>query len=551
MSLLRRQISPIPSFIIFFYFLFIALVWGQQASDHRAYATAIAQRNYIYIIGGSNETLTVPILNITGGIDSNNPEWLQFEQNTTSILKPFEKGVAYQATNEQVYVQGGSGTSLEMQNLMKYTPATNSWEQFYQTLAERPEPRYMMTANLDRSTNIAYYYGGQPLTVGASASADFTSFNTNTGEWKKLSPRYPFAVRPGRSAHTANLINKQLFILGGVTDDANATTDRVEADFRSVLVYDITSNTAAAIATLGDIPKVRQSFSTAVGLDGRSIVLFGGYIYTQSNEFQPAPNDIYILDTCTLTWRKQSVSGKAPGPLYAHSTININNYMVIFMGKTDATNYNERIYILDLKQWKWVDKFTDISTSTEAKDSCQFTLPANFNSSDVTFYPFNYDYSVLMNPFTPSSDSSKKAKGFGIGFGLFFLILVVGGIYLYLRRIRKKTRTFNPRWIRHIPETMAASEAPSADDSRGGTGKNSDYPLFVYNNLENGSINYQQPHHTATMYSPQHNIRTYTASDHEKWERELVKHDRDNNHRDAVTNDIWRRMEGLNSNNSR
>jgi hypothetical protein len=54
--------------------------------------------------------------------------------------------------------------------------------------------------------------------------------------------------------------NNQIFIMGGITYGANVSKAFPEgtwADFSSVLVYDLDSNTAATVATYGDIPPVR------------------------------------------------------------------------------------------------------------------------------------------------------------------------------------------------------------------------------------------------------------------------------------------------------
>ncbi|KAI8083964.1 uncharacterized protein B0P05DRAFT_535629 [Gilbertella persicaria] len=469
------------------------LISAQQASDHRAYFSTILQNKHAYIIGGSGTSLQVPILNYTNGIDVNKPEWLSRTGPlaNSSILKPFERGVAFMGYNQQVFVQGGNGTSTEMEHMMRYSPLTDGWDIPYQIAADRPAPAYMMTATVNANTHVAYYYGGQPLNSNSSATADFTRFDTATGVWSKITPNYPNAYRPGRFAHSASMINNQLFILGGITYP-NTSMTKVQADFASVLVYDIQTNTAAAIATLGDIPEQRQLFSTALGLDGRSIVIYGGAVYTDTNEHIPASNDVYVLDTCTLTWTKKSVGGNAPGSLYAHGAININNYMVLLMGKTDTDNYNERLYILDLNQWKWVNQF-EATDDTVAAGSCQFNLP-NFNKT--SFSSFQYDMSVLDNPYRPQNDS-KKSTGLGVGFGLLGGLLIVSGVWWYRRRIRKKTRTANPRWT------------SNRDHERG-------YPLFEYNKQE-----------------ADHPVSTYTASDHEQWEANPPQ-------------DIWRRMEGLN-----
>ncbi|CEP18439.1 hypothetical protein [Parasitella parasitica] len=514
------------------------MIVAQQASDPRSYASTIIQSKYIFVIGGSTTSLSVPILNFTDGIDIKNPQWLERARSSSDILKPFEKGVAFQGAGK-VFVQGGIGTSTEMQNLMEYTPATDGWSSPYQEHVDRPNPSYMMTATVNPSTNISYYYGGTPIDyVGSSFSAVFTSFDTKTGAWKKLSPKYPNAVRPGRVSHSSNIINNQLFIMGGVTDDANATTQGVQADFESVLVYDINNDTAVAVATLGDIPPLKQSFSTALGLDGHSIVLFGGYTTTSKKAFEAANNDIYILDTCTLTWRKQSVSGISPGPIYAHNAININNYMVVLMGKVDETNYNEKVFILDMKNWKWVNNFDSSSTSDSISEStCSFDLPSTDSNN---FYQFNYDYSVIDNPLRPKKSPS-KTKGFAIGFSILALLLLAAGTFFFTRHRRNnKFRTLNPRWMRNVSSQSNNGCGPYGDDR--------DYPLFVYNKeLDNDNPN--NPNIKRQNVFAPHGIRTYTASDHEQWEEQLSQESenpRDNQMAATRHSEIWKRMRGLN-----
>ncbi|KAI7908016.1 uncharacterized protein BX663DRAFT_492727 [Cokeromyces recurvatus] len=532
-----RFVSSVQTASILFSFLFSSSISALQPSEHRSYFSTVIQSNNVYIIGGSNNTLQVPILNFTYGIDIHAPNW-QIRTGpspTDHVLKPFTYGVAFQGAKNQVFVQGGEGTSREMQNLMKYTPAIDGWEYVYQEAADRPAPQYLMTASVNPSTNMAYYYGGQPTKLGASASNDFTSFDTNTGKWTKLSPLYPKAHRPGRSAHSSNIINNRVFIMGGLTDSANATLDRVLADFKSVLIYDIASNTAVSIATLGDIPDARLAYSTALGLDNRSIVIYGGYYYHgKSGLFQAASNDVYILDTCTLTWRKQPVTGtSSPGSLYGHNAVNINNYMVLLMGMTNEVNYNENIYILDMNQWKWVDKIdtqnrvVGDSDTIALSSTCQFPLPS-VNSTD--FYPLDYDFSVLDNPLRSMTSNSKNHKGLIIGLCVTaILLLSIGGAYMYVRRIRKNARRLNPRWMRPIP--------PSGHhhDSHDVFGDERDYPLFVYNKeLDNNRAgeSYKNQVH-------EEEVKIYTAADHEQWEQQSQNKD-----------DIWKRMKGLNHHSS-
>lgn len=268
-------------------------------------------------------------------------------------------------------------------------------------------------------------------------------------------------------------------------------------------------------------------------MDGHSIVLYGGYIFDGTSNFNPASSDVYVLDTCTLTWSKKKVGGSAPGTLFAHGAININDYMILLMGKTSEVDFNGYVYILDMKQWKWVTSLTNTTDSIPAS-TCRFELPSA-NSTD--FVPYNYDYSVLANPLTPSTKKNENGKGFGIGFGILAVILIAGGAFYYVKRVRnKKSRALNPRWMRTIPTQKDNSYSNDRD-----------YPLFVYNKeLDNDNINNPNPlRNNAAAFAP-NGVRTYTASDHEQWEQQLNQEAENPDHTASRHSDIWKRMRGLN-----
>lgn len=256
--------------------------------------------------------------------------------------------------------------------------------------------------------------------------------------------------------------------------------------------------------------------------------MYGGLLYDGTTKFNPAPSDVYVLDTCTLTWRKQSTSGSAPGTLYRHNAVNINNYMVLAMGKNSETGFNNNLAILDLNQWKWVSRLTD-TTDTIAPASCTFNLPS---TDSTAFASMAYDESVLMNPNTPEEKKKVNSKGFGIGFGILAIILIAGGAYFYLKRVRnKRSRALNPRWMRNVP-----TNNDSYSNDR-------DYPLFVYNKeLDNDNVNNPNVPRIPSAFAP-NGVRTYTASDHEQWEQQLNEEASNPTNRNS---DIWKRMRGLN-----
>ncbi|KAI8644178.1 hypothetical protein BD408DRAFT_401341 [Parasitella parasitica] len=113
------------------------------------------------------------------------------------------------------------------------------------------------------------------------------------------------------------------------------------------------------MATIGDIPPARYSFSTVNGLDGKSIVLFGGQNATDTQGFD-ATNDVYVLDTCTLKWSRPVISGEPPVARAGHEAIVYGDqYMIVVMGIQNYDSlagpiYTDETAILDMKSWTWI-----------------------------------------------------------------------------------------------------------------------------------------------------------------------------------------------------
>ncbi|KAI8059777.1 hypothetical protein BDF21DRAFT_429732 [Thamnidium elegans] len=511
--------------------LISALTDAEKTFFSREYAATATKKNIIQFFGGSDTKLEVVFLNATNGLDANNFSWNWWDRPLDSNLKAFTRGVAFGGNDDNIFVQGGEGSTALMEDLVVFYNGT--WRKA-PVIGNHPATAFM-TANLNPSDNFAYYFGGRllrnhQLNATATSLNTFYKFDVKNGAWHTLNPATNGIERPGRTAHTSTLVNNQVFIMGGVCDFEHAVGALPSADFASVLVYDISTNTAISVTTLGDIPSARHSYSTALGLDGHSIVIYGGILIGSKSE--AAPSDVYVLDTCSLTWRKQSTKGSAPGPLNSHNAINVNNYMVLALGKTNDKDYNFNIAILDMEQWRWVSAFTE-TKDTIQPGTCKFDLPS---VDAAMFEPREYDKSVMMNPSTYHKEKVDK-KGFGIGFGLFAVVLIAVGAYFYVKRVRnKKSRTLNPRWMRSAPA-----------QTNSGYGNDHDYPLFVYNKeLDNDNINNPNIPRSQSAFAT-NDVRTYTASDHEQWEQELSSDAANSNGVTSSRNsDIWNRMRGLN-----
>jgi hypothetical protein len=74
----------------------------------------------------------------------------------------------------------------------------------------------------------------------------------------------------------------------------------------------------------------------AEGPDGHSLVLFGGWY--QAGAERTFYNDVWVLDTCTMDWTQQTVSGTAPIGRGGHEAVRVGNYMIIMGGMSKAMN---------------------------------------------------------------------------------------------------------------------------------------------------------------------------------------------------------------------
>lgn len=87
----------------------------------------------------------------------------------SSLIKPYERGVAFLGSDNKIFVQGGFDTTPQVRSMVSYTPSSLSsgaWKTesvMSSTGSSPPGSKAMMSATIDPSTNIAYYYGGISL----------------------------------------------------------------------------------------------------------------------------------------------------------------------------------------------------------------------------------------------------------------------------------------------------------------------------------------------------------------------------------------------------
>ncbi|KAG0187230.1 hypothetical protein DFQ28_006695 [Apophysomyces sp. BC1034] len=497
--------------------------------------------------------MTIWGLDLSGDFDINQQKWIDATKNNqpTGDFKPFWGGVAFRGQNNNIYAQAGelSTTNQQMTAMTNFNTSSGFWSpSMLHPNSISPGVRAWMTASANNS-GIAWYYGGRSpqsvLSNTASYYNDFHSFDSTENNWRLHEPPYPYGERPGRFGHTSNLINNRLFIFGGKTVIQQQS---LTADFQSVLVYDTVENKAVTMATIGDIPPPALSYSSTIAWDGHSIVVFGGHNVSSPKAFDPTQN-VYVLDTCKLSWSKPSVSDTPPAARAGHQAATYGKYMLVMLGITNVdestgkpTAYANDMGILDMDEWKWVTSMSHQDPVYPTyQPSCRFEFPDPPSvPQSAGNHPLPYDPTVISNPNQGSDDDDdKKKKGFGISFGLLAFLLALGAAVYYFLRVRKNARTLNPRWM---PGALSPENSAYRDINN-----RNDYPLFVYNNEKKDEEN------AAATTTGAAGIRTYTASDHDQWERELGQDcERPVDGRPLSRHtDIWNRMRDLNATDNR
>ncbi|KAG2193233.1 hypothetical protein INT47_010708 [Mucor saturninus] len=428
----------------------------QHPSNYSDFSLVLINQTLI-VTGANMEQLEVWTQDISNGFSTANDCWINHASNTTLDYSPYKNGIAFQYSNTSIAVQAGDNGTPLMSTMAIFDVTTNTWSDPVASIkGTQPVTKARMSVSLNTTTNAAWFYGGR---AESSATPNyyntFYNFDINTNTWNWPTTFYSGGYRPARYGHTSSLISDRLFILGGKTavhSEDNSWVGASFGDFQNVLVFDTVSHQAITMATIGDIPPARYSFTAVDAPDATSIVLFGGQNVSAETSFD-ATNDVYVLDTCTLNWTKPEISGIPPIARAGHEAIvYLGRYMVVTMGiqnfdPTTGPVYVNDSAILDMRSWTWINSIPIGPTKNKSvKSSCRFIFPVvvpdddGGNNMTDTFNPSVVKYT--------NDDSRTKKLALGLTFGCLGLLVLVTALVIFILRIRRDVDAKqNPRWI--------------------------------------------------------------------------------------------------------
>lgn len=174
---------------------------------------------------------------------------------------------------------------------------------------------------------------------------DVTVLDTNTMSW--VSPIVDGLKPMQREGHSAALHGTRMLVFGG-SSEVGYLNDLHVLDMEPKYMSGNEPHMAwGQPSTRGDGPSPREGHSGTMTEDG--MIVFGGYSgrggYT---------NDLYMLSLDDMKWKKLDPTGSVPSPREGHAATSFMDKLVVFGGRTDRgkTALND-VYVLDTKSMSW------------------------------------------------------------------------------------------------------------------------------------------------------------------------------------------------------
>jgi len=146
-----------------------------------------------------------------------------------------------------------------------------------------------------------------------------------------------------RGGHTATLSGASIVIFGG---HYYGGKQKGYMYLNDTYVLDVNANKWIKPKISGTPPTPRY-FHSAV-LAGSRIIIFGG-----KGEKQAVFRDLHALDPATMTWYQGPEGSGSPSARYGHTCTLVGGSKMLIFGGTDAKNYFNDLYVLDLEIMAW------------------------------------------------------------------------------------------------------------------------------------------------------------------------------------------------------
>jgi len=191
-----------------------------------------------------------------------------------------------------------------------------------------------------------YLFGGFD---GVSKHFHLSVFDPRTSEWS--SPKPAGAQPPSRTNHSAVAVGSSMYIFGGMYKDNSA-----QGSDKLIFLNDMYALSTEGPLTWnrvqqrGQVPSPRCGHRMAAF--GKFLVLFGGGC---GEQWDSKFSDVFVFDTTTNEWVKPVVTGHAPVCTFT-VTFSVGVFMFVFGGQSlHDNNLTNELYCLDTVSMTWTN----------------------------------------------------------------------------------------------------------------------------------------------------------------------------------------------------
>ena len=156
---------------------------------------------------------------------------------------------------------------------------------------------------------------------------------------QQLTVRYrinPFLFISDRCDHSSAVLRQKMYVFGGSASSSLLLND--------LCVLDTETLEWNPVPIAGLLPDSREYCSlTAMG--DRYLLLFGGFVSSnRSGQEQLSCSDTFAIDLSNPSpvWTQMAPGGPhAPSPRYSHSAVAVLNFLLVFGGLGESTDFND------------------------------------------------------------------------------------------------------------------------------------------------------------------------------------------------------------------
>uniref|UniRef100_U9U221 Galactose oxidase n=1 Tax=Rhizophagus irregularis (strain DAOM 181602 / DAOM 197198 / MUCL 43194) TaxID=747089 RepID=U9U221_RHIID len=300
--------------------------------------TATLIDNKLYILGGynlkTNRVKEFFYLDVSVPFNTQELSWQDLSNINMVPLHSSATSVKGGPNNDTLFLYGGDSYDQTMALVYTFDSRSIVWS-IPKITGFNPARRSGLTGIINNDGRMYLWSGGNDTVYVTNEMLILDTINLSWSKGSIINAPIP------RNRYSATLLpNNKIIYMGGNNDytltyfhNTLNIASGTALTLSEIYIYDMINDNwdtkVSNIITSGKIPSNRGGFSTVLGLDGKRVIIFGGYFINPGY----LDTTLYVLDLANYNWYIPKISGKIPKPRALHKANVIGKYMVVSFGK--------------------------------------------------------------------------------------------------------------------------------------------------------------------------------------------------------------------------